>query len=69
MAAGWGLLRLLKMPELKNYQGDRSLRLDMDWNAYAYADKTREIQRQQQLEEGPRPKVELPERKRKVDNA
>ncbi|KAK3064812.1 ATP-dependent rRNA helicase spb4 [Coniosporium uncinatum] len=69
MAAGWGLLRMPKMPELKNYQGDRSLGLDMDWNAYAYADKTREIQRQQQLEEGPRPKFELPERKRKLDNA
>jgi len=69
MAAGWGLLRMPKMPELKNYQGDRSLGLNIDWNVYAYADKTRESQRQKQLEEGPKQKADLPERKRKVDNA
>ncbi|KAI1136629.1 ATP-dependent rRNA helicase spb4, partial [Hypoxylon sp. FL0543] len=41
----WGLLRLPKMPELKKFQGDKFLGVEMDWDAYAYAKKDREKQR------------------------
>ena len=48
----WGLLRLPKMPELKSWQGDRSLGLDIDWDAYAYIkDKKREDTRKRALAE------------------
>ena len=47
----WGLLKLPKMPELKNWEGDRSLGLDVDWNAYAYRDKKREEMRKRALAE------------------
>lgn len=47
----WGLLRLPKMPELKNWDGDKSLGVDVDWNAYAYKDKKREELRKQALAE------------------
>ena len=38
----WGLLRLPKMPELKMWEGDKSLGVVVDWDAYAYRDKKRE---------------------------
>ncbi|KAI0142559.1 ATP-dependent rRNA helicase spb4 [Hypoxylon sp. NC0597] len=41
----WGLLRLPKMPELKKFQGDKFLGVEMDWDAYSYAKKDREKQR------------------------
>ncbi|KAI1800171.1 ATP-dependent rRNA helicase spb4 [Daldinia bambusicola] len=41
----WGLLRLPKMPELRRFEGDKFLGVEMDWNAYAYAKKDREKQR------------------------
>ncbi|KAI1475094.1 ATP-dependent rRNA helicase spb4 [Daldinia eschscholtzii] len=41
----WGLLRLPKMPELRKFEGDKFLGVEMDWNAYAYAKKDREKQR------------------------
>ena len=47
----WGLLKLPKMPELKNWEGDKSLGLDTDWNAYTYKDKKREEARKQALVE------------------
>ena len=47
----WGLLKLPKMPELKNWEGDRSLGVDVDWDAYAYKDKKREDMRRQALAE------------------
>ncbi|OTA97249.1 hypothetical protein M434DRAFT_321176 [Hypoxylon sp. CO27-5] len=51
----WGLLRLPKMPELKKFQGDKFLGVDLDWDAYSYAKKDREKQRlaalQQRAEE------------------
>ncbi|KAI1311857.1 ATP-dependent rRNA helicase SPB4 [Xylaria venustula] len=46
---GWGLLRLPKMPEARRFQGDRSLGCDMDWDSYAYQNKTREKQRLEAL--------------------
>ncbi|KAI1821220.1 ATP-dependent rRNA helicase SPB4 [Xylaria intraflava] len=42
---GWGLLRLPKMPEARHFQGDRSLGCEVDWDNYAYENKTREKQR------------------------
>jgi len=41
----WGLLRLPSMPELKKWDGDRSLGIDLDLATYAYKDKAREQQR------------------------
>ena len=42
----WGLLKLPKMPELKGWEGDRCLGLEIDWTSYAYRDKKREEGRQ-----------------------
>lgn len=41
----WGLLKLPSMPELKKWEGDRSLGVPMDFATYAYKDKVREQQR------------------------
>ncbi|KAI0116473.1 ATP-dependent rRNA helicase SPB4 [Nemania sp. FL0031] len=46
---GWGLLRLPKMPEARHFQGDRRLGCDIDWDTYAYQNKTREKQRLESL--------------------
>lgn len=45
----WGLLRLPSMPELKKFEGDRKLGVELDFDAYAYKDKVREKQRQAEL--------------------
>ncbi|KAL8725502.1 MAG: hypothetical protein Q9181_006396 [Wetmoreana brouardii] len=47
----WGLLRLPKMPELKKWEGDRSLGLSIDFDGYGYRDKKREQVRREQLHE------------------
>jgi ATP-dependent RNA helicase DDX55/SPB4 len=47
----WGLLKLPKMPELRNFKGDKSLGLTIDWANYAYQDKQREKHRQESLRE------------------
>ena len=47
----WGLLKLPKMPELKRWEGDKSLGLDIDFRAYGYKDKQRENLRLQALQE------------------
>jgi ATP-dependent RNA helicase DDX55/SPB4 len=47
----WGLLRLPRMPELKKWEGDKSLGVDIDFNTLAYKDKVREQQRQAELVE------------------
>ena len=47
----WGLLKLPKMPELKNWQGDKSLGLDVDWENYAYKDRKREDVRRRAMAE------------------
>ncbi|KAI0479358.1 DEAD/DEAH box helicase [Xylariaceae sp. FL0804] len=49
LGRAWGLLRLPRMPELKRWEGDRSLGVTMDWDAYAYANKQRERQRREAL--------------------
>jgi ATP-dependent RNA helicase DDX55/SPB4 len=47
----WGLLKLPSMPELKKWEGDRSLGVEMDFSTYAYKDKVREQQRQTEQSE------------------
>lgn len=46
----WGLLRLPKMPELKRWDGDRNLGVQVDFDGYAYNDKQREKLRKQALD-------------------
>ena len=41
----WALVRLPKMPELKNWGGDKTLGLKIDMSQYAYKDKLREQSR------------------------
>lgn len=50
LGRGWGLLKLPKMPELKIWQGEKGLGLDIDFSSYAYKDKQREQNRRQELE-------------------
>ncbi|KAI1750197.1 ATP-dependent rRNA helicase SPB4 [Xylaria castorea] len=50
---GWGLLRLPKMPEARHFKGDRYLGCDIDWDQYAYQNKTREKQRLDTLNAAP----------------
>ena len=38
----WGLVRLPKMPELKNWEGDKNLGVKLNMAEYAYKDKIRE---------------------------
>jgi len=47
----WGLIRLPKMPELKNWDGDRSLSVKIDMSEYEYKDKVREKARRIAIEE------------------
>lgn len=51
LGAAWGLLRLPRMPETKKWEGDKSLGVTMDFDAFAYKDKVREQQRQTELAE------------------
>ncbi|KAI8332817.1 P-loop containing nucleoside triphosphate hydrolase protein [Chlamydoabsidia padenii] len=51
VATGYGLLKLPKMPELKNSSKVTFENVDMDWDSYAYTDKNRELKRQRELEE------------------
>ncbi|KAF5652668.1 ATP-dependent rRNA helicase SPB4 [Fusarium sp. NRRL 25303] len=47
----WGLLRMPRMPELKGWKGDKMCGLEIDWDNYAYKEKTREQARKAALEE------------------
>ncbi|KAF2749364.1 ATP-dependent rRNA helicase-like protein spb4 [Sporormia fimetaria CBS 119925] len=49
LGQAWGLLKLPSMPELKKWEGDRSLGVEMDFSTYAYKDKVREQQRLAEL--------------------
>jgi ATP-dependent RNA helicase DDX55/SPB4 len=51
LGAAWGLLRLPRMPETKKWEGDKSLGVTMDFDAFAYKDKVREQQRQTEVAE------------------
>ncbi|KAI1006869.1 ATP-dependent rRNA helicase [Podosphaera aphanis] len=46
MGNSWGLIKLPKMPELKNWQGDKTLGQSTNMEEYAYKDKAREKLRQ-----------------------
>lgn len=48
-ALSWGLLKLPKMPELKTFTGDKRLGLTLDFDVYAFKDKTREAHRLEEL--------------------
>ena len=50
LGKAWGLLKLPKMPELKRWDGDKTLGVKVDFDAYAYKDKQREILRKQAVE-------------------
>ena len=50
LGKAWGLLRLPKMPELKRWEGDKTLGVKVDFDAYAYKDKQREALRKQAVE-------------------
>ncbi|TVY48299.1 ATP-dependent rRNA helicase spb4 [Lachnellula cervina] len=47
----WGLIRLPKMPELKQWDGDKKLGVEINMTEYAYKDKTREKARRIAMEE------------------
>ncbi|KAL4980757.1 ATP-dependent rRNA helicase spb4 [Aspergillus desertorum] len=51
LGKAWGLLKLPKMPELRNFTGDKTLGVEMDWDTYAYKDKQREKRRLELLHE------------------
>ena len=51
LGTAWGLLRLPRMPETKKWEGDKSLGVTMDFDAFAYKDKVREQQRQTEMAE------------------
>lgn len=51
LGKAWGLLRLPKMPELRNFSGDRALGVSINWDSYAYSDKQREKRRKEVMEE------------------
>ena len=51
LGRAWGLLKLPRMPELKKWKDDRTLRLDIDFDNYAYKDKTRELARREQMQQ------------------
>ena len=69
----WGLLRLPRMPELKNWDGDKTLGQEVDWDNYAYKDKAREQARLQAIEDEKNgvneEKAEEVKRKRKNNSA
>lgn len=52
-ANAWALLKMPKMPELKNWDRSTFDAPTVDWDAYAYKDKQREKQRKTALEEAP----------------
>lgn len=54
LGKAWGLLKLPKMPELRNFTGDRTLGVSVDWDHYAYQDKQREKRRQEVMQENAR---------------
>ena len=51
LGKAWGLLKLPKMPELKRWEGDKSLGLEVDFETYAYKDKPKEESRKKALNE------------------
>lgn len=58
LGKAWGLLRLPTMPELRNFQGDRTLGVVNDWDTFSYKDKQREKKRKEDMEEAAKGKVD-----------
>ncbi|KAL3482282.1 ATP-dependent rRNA helicase spb4 [Aspergillus californicus] len=58
LGKAWGLLKLPKMPELRNFTGDKTLGVSLDWDNFTYKDKQREQRRLEVIKEmaeaGPR---------------
>jgi ATP-dependent RNA helicase DDX55/SPB4 len=50
LGAAWGLLTLPGMPELKKWQGDKRLGIELDLATFAYKDKAREKLRLEEME-------------------
>ena len=66
LANAWGLLRLPSMPELKKWDGDRKLGLDLDFKTYSYKDKAREKHRLEELDAEAKGDVKQPSKKQRV---
>lgn len=66
LADAWGLLRMPKMPELKNWDGDRKLGLSVDFENLQYKDKAREKHR---VEEQMAPREERPQKKTRPERS
>ncbi|GAA5892528.1 hypothetical protein JCM5296_006155 [Sporobolomyces johnsonii] len=69
LAQSFGLLKMPKMPELKGKEKDLEARwsdAEVDWDAYAYADKAREKQRRADLAAA---RAKNASRKRSADDA
>lgn len=49
LGKGWGLLRMPRMPELKKWDGDKTLGQTIDWDNFAYLDRAREEARKEAL--------------------
>ncbi|KAJ5105976.1 hypothetical protein NUU61_003323 [Penicillium alfredii] len=72
LGKAWGLLKLPKMPELRNFKGDRTLGVAIDWNSYAYKDKQQEKRRKEIVEEtaqGDGAQQEFSRKRRATENA
>ncbi|KAI4124113.1 MAG: hypothetical protein LQ338_004986 [Usnochroma carphineum] len=63
LGQAWGLLKLPKMPELKKWEGDRSLGVNVDFEDYGYRDKRREEARREQLLQHKQKQIDVPENK------
>jgi ATP-dependent RNA helicase DDX55/SPB4 len=50
LGSAWGLLTLPGMPELKKWQGDKRLGIELDLATFAYKDKAREKLRLEEME-------------------
>ncbi|KAG1177947.1 hypothetical protein G6F70_001229 [Rhizopus microsporus] len=62
LAMGFGLLKLPKMPELKQQQQNLNTFIEeqIDWNSYKYSDKMREAKRQREMtEQKEKPQIQL----------
>lgn len=46
----WGLLRMPRMPELRRWEGDKTLETEVDWDTFEYKDKAKETARREALE-------------------
>ncbi|KAE9410543.1 DEAD-domain-containing protein [Gymnopus androsaceus JB14] len=69
LAKSFGLLRLPKMPELKDVNKDQWSDADVDWSSYAYADKAQEAKRLATLATKSAEKIEKEQEQRRIQRA